>query len=445
MFIPLENLYGWISSLSQDIVIYRFFPHGSKNLNNIAPVDDSSRQKTSWEILRMPVMLCHDQEILDFSRFENLDWEQVRDLVKSKWTFVNEPSDAKKAEEFWRDRANYNLACMVNNGINDRVILLHSELNSDQVRKFDQSKFVTAYWWSHGMISRDWYRYAQYDARLVNWPIQYPLDFNIYSRAWSGTREYRLYFLQTLIQQNLHDVSRITFADTDEGQRYHEYQFSNPQFNNITELSKLKVDNSVPGTSSATYDPQHYRQCAIDVVLETLYDDQRWHLTEKVLRPIACGKPFVLVSTPGSLKYLQGYGFETFSPWIDESYDDVVDPQQRVHALVKTLKEFSDLDPTTKQKHLESMLDIAKRNQEWFFSDEFAQLVKQELIDNVYRARLTVRDLYQTGQSYRANRLRMTRDDKQRMEKTVNQWHASADARQEAAKLLRECRSRLPR
>ena len=105
MYVPLENLYDWILTPSTNTVIYRFFPHGSKNLENIAPVDDSSRQLTSWEILRMPVILCHDQEPLDFERFHNLDWQHIRDLVKSKWTFVSEPSDPQQAEAFWKDRA----------------------------------------------------------------------------------------------------------------------------------------------------------------------------------------------------------------------------------------------------------------------------------------------------------------------------------------------------
>jgi hypothetical protein len=48
-------------------------------------------------------------------------------------------------------------------------------------------------------------------------------------------------------------------------------------------------------------------------VAETVFDT-RIHLTEKTLRPIACGHPFILAAGPGSLKYLQTYGFRTFSP-----------------------------------------------------------------------------------------------------------------------------------
>jgi hypothetical protein len=69
-------------------------------------------------------------------------------------------------------------------------------------------------------------------------------------------------------------------------------------------------------------------------VLETLFDDHRWHLTEKSLRPIACGKPFVLMATPGSLQYLRQYGFKTFDGLIDETYDSIQNPKQRLQAVL---------------------------------------------------------------------------------------------------------------
>jgi len=271
------------------------------------------------------------------------------------------------------------------------------------------------------------------------------LDFNIYSRAWTGTREYRLYFLQQLVNLNLHPTARVTFADYDQDQHYQSYQFANNDFDSTLDLTGLDINNSIPGTSSATYDQKHYQHCAIDVVLETVFDDSRWHLTEKILRPIACGKPFILAATPGSLEYLKSYGFRTFAPWIDESYDQVESSQQRVHAIMQSMQEFAKLPSSIKSKHICEMQTIAQENRKHFFSDQFAQQIKQELVDNVARARFQIKQHFQTGKSYRANRLRMSRKDKIQMAAVTNQWHAHADARIECARLLRECRSRLGR
>jgi hypothetical protein len=91
------------------------------------------------------------------------------------------------------------------------------------------------------------------------------------------------------------------------------------------------------------------------------------------------------------------------------------------------------------------MQEIADRNKQHFFSDEFAQHIKDELTTNIDTARQTILDNYQTGESYRANRLRMSYQDKQRLASDSNRWHASSNVRKEIAKLLRECRSRLGR
>ena len=445
MFIPLDNLYDWISSTTPGTIIYRFLPHGSKKLEDITPLDDRSRTQTPWEIMRQVTMLCHDQEPLDFDRHANLDWQYVRDLVKHKWTFVAEPKDADSARDFWQDRASYNMACMVNHGINDRVLLLHSETNSTEVNKYNNSKFVTAYWWSHAMIALDWYRFARYDNRLEFNNLEYQFDFNIYSRAWTGTREYRLFFLQQLARTQLHPHSRITFSGTDGLHHYTRYQFKNTALAITDDLSNLEETTNVASSSSATYNVTHYQQCAIDVVLETMFDDNRCHLTEKILRPIACGKPFILVSTPGTLGFLRKYKFETFAPWIDESYDSIQDPVERIAAIINSMQIFADLGPDLKQHHLIQMQEVADRNKQHFFSDAFAQHIKDELTTNIDTARKTILDSYQTGASYRANRLRMSSQDKKRLASDSNRWHASSNVRKEIAKLLRECRSRLGR
>ena len=85
-------------------------------------------------------------------------------------------------------------------------------------------------------------------------------------------------------------------------------------------------------------------------MLETLFDDTRWHLTEKSLRPSACGKPFMLAATAGSLQYLRSYGFKTFSGLIDESYDLIVEPHLRLQSIAQEMQRISQLSPNKKYK-----------------------------------------------------------------------------------------------
>jgi len=112
-------------------------------------------------------------------------------------------------------------------------------------------------------------------------------------------------------------------------------------------------------------------------VLETLFDDTRWHLTEKSLRPIACGKPFILAATPGSLQYLQSYGFETFSDLIDESYDLIVEPQLRLLAIVKEMQRISQLSSIEKCKLYTDLDVICLRNKQHFFNGFVEQVIEE--------------------------------------------------------------------
>jgi hypothetical protein len=139
---------------------------------------------------------------------------------------------------------------------------------------------------------------------------------------------------------------------------------------------------TVDATASADYHAPDYAHTGIEIVLETLFDDTRWHLTEKSLRPIACGRPFMLAGTPGSLEYLRSYGFETFGNLIDESYDCITDPVSRLQCIVKEMKRISNLSHDQKLQLWQSLYEIADRNKQLFFSDAWQQQIFDEFVSN---------------------------------------------------------------
>ena len=140
------------------------------------------------------------------------------------------------------------------------------------------------------------------------------------------------------------------------------------------------------------YNAQHYQQCAIDVVTETLFDDNRLHLTEKILRPIACGKPFILAGTWGSLAYLREYGFQTFGDLIDESYDTVKDPVRRLQAIARVMRNIARMPASRRQTLYQAMQTIADFNRQHFFSDDFATQLNNEYLVNMHDGLRTVKE-----------------------------------------------------
>ena len=268
--------------------------------------------------------------------------------------------------------------------IYDKNILIHSELNSSQVKFYQDNGFATVHWWSHALIARDWYRYAEIDPNLGIDTTPSVL-FNVYNRAWSGSREYRLKFADLVIESGLESQCRMIFASHDQGQYWRQHEFKNQGFLPKNDLELLPASQAQPWFS-ADYSAHDYQTAWWDVVLETVFDDFRIHLTEKILRPIACGKPFVLAAAPGSLAILKRYGFKTFGEIVDESYDLECDSLTRLQKIISVMEDIASWSSTQRINAQHKIYEITDHNKRRFFSEKFQADVLQELDENFAQA-----------------------------------------------------------
>lgn len=262
----------------------------------------------------------------------------------------------------------------------DNSVLIHSEQNSEDLIQYQQDGWLTVHYWSHAVIARDWYRFAKIDQRL-NQVQSKTHKFLVYCRDWSDGREYRLKFLELLVQNSLLENCKVNVMHTNSsGCHYKNHQFINEDFEIVDRDVITSVSaNYISSTASADYVPEDFAVTDISVVLETVFDDQRIHLTEKILRPIACGQPFILAAGPRALQYLRSYGFQTFEPLIDESYDLENNNLVRLKKIVSSMEKIKSMS----NKDLEQLYKIARYNQQHFFSNEFFEIVKTELVNNL--------------------------------------------------------------
>ena len=100
-------------------------------------------------------------------------------------------------------------------------------------------------------------------------------------------------------------------------------------------------------------------QFQIDVVAESDVFNYHW-LTEKVAKPLATGKPFVLLGGRNSLQLLRDWGFVTFGDMIDESYDDEEVPTLRIEKIIRSLKQV--YHSPARQQLVEQMNQTAQHN-----------------------------------------------------------------------------------
>jgi hypothetical protein len=403
MNIPLDNLYHWIHGLCPvPAVLYLFYPHGSKNISDLRPLTkfDKTLFTTGVQII------AHDQEPLNFNFYKNIDPLELFDSPAVPY-FLNQRC------RYVVDK-NLMAPVILSGSLNDQAILLHSEKNSNDLEQYSQANFVPVYYWCHAVIARDWYRFAKIDSRLIpQSPVQ--KKFLIYCRSWGGSREYRLKFMELLIEQKLHEQSQTSLSkqsEGDAGSYYQDHKFKNINFrlDNPVVLDLLE-DNHHASIESARYVPDDFNSTGISVVLETMFDDSRIHLTEKTLRPIACGHPFLLAAGAGSLEYLRSYGFKTFAPWIDETYDQEPNSRLRLEKIVNSMKKINSLPAEEFEQFLSEVRQIAAFNKTHFFSDAFQQCITTELQDNLTQGINSLKK--PRGSNWRTLRRLLRRDSKE--------------------------------
>jgi hypothetical protein len=385
MSIPLDHLYHYIENIAKevrgdDVIIYRFYPHGSKKIDNLLLLNEKLAKLDYVERMTVMSMICHDQEPLDYQAYSKQDFWEIfkRNNQNNLLSEENIPGIKDLV-------TGMHLRSVFRNPFNcyDKTLLCHSEKNSKNLEDYENNGFIGVYWWSHAVIAQDWFRYAKHDPLLEFDTETINKDFLIYNRAWTGTREYRLTFVELLANHDLVDSCNIKFSPEDDGNHYTNHIFKNSNLAiSRQDLDKIYPRNYSSSSASADYVSTDYAESGIEIVLETLFDDSRLHLTEKSLRPIACGHPFILCATTNSLKYLQSYGFKTFDGLIDESYDTIVDPKQRLEAIVREMKRIANLDIESKKVLWAKLNEISKQNQIRFFSSEWHNSIIKEYATN---------------------------------------------------------------
>jgi len=365
MSVPTHNLYDFVhlATKKQFLLLY-FYPWGSRDLNDVchyiqddqflnSPRGIASEDRMGQKLLGkcninhitmlQPVLFCYDQEPLNF----DLYCDQNPDMVQHK------TKRESYSLAFGRSLSELNLKWQNVDNCQVTWTLLHSELNSPELARYESTGlFKGAYWWSHAVLARDWYRYAEHDISLRP-ANQWKKLFLVYCRETTGSREYRKDFLKL--------ISGVSCQTS--------------SFDNT----------SVESDASAIYNVEDHNLTAISVVLETVFD-QRIHLTEKTLRPIACEHPFMLVAGPGSLSLLRDYGFKTFSPFINEEYDLEQDPTCRLRLISEEIHRINNLSLDQQHDLVIQCRQIAQYNKQHFFSRDFFDRVTCELRDNVAEA-----------------------------------------------------------
>jgi hypothetical protein len=132
----------------------------------------------------------------------------------------------------------------------------------------------------------------------------------------------------------------------------------------VTNRAMLETNNSTENL---------YKETLVSVVSETTFytkggfNPARF-LSEKTFKPIVYGHPFIIVSVPNSLDAVKELGYQTFHPYIDESYDTELDDNLRLFKIIKEIKRIAEYTDDEVKDFIENITPIVKYNQDKIFS-----------------------------------------------------------------------------
>jgi hypothetical protein len=100
------------------------------------------------------------------------------------------------------------------------------------------------------------------------------------------------------------------------------------------------------------YRPEWYNQTNFTLVPESgnkIPDGPNdCFITEKTMKPIMYGHPFVVLGDTGTYQQLREWGFHTFPELFDESFDSASDLDDKIALIVETISKFKSKDVNSK-------------------------------------------------------------------------------------------------
>lgn len=111
-----------------------------------------------------------------------------------------------------------------------------------------------------------------------------------------------------------------------------------------------------------------YQESYLNVVTETTVSNITPMLSEKTFKPIIAGQLFVLVASPGAVKFLREIGIDTFDDIINHSYDIEQDVRKRIDQALTEVDRLEKLDLSGIYQQIKPRLI---KNSLYFCSEEF--------------------------------------------------------------------------
>lgn len=124
--------------------------------------------------------------------------------------------------------------------------------------------------------------------------------------------------------------------------------------------------------------PNWYYRSKVNIITETLFEENAIHITEKTWKAIYLGIPFVICASLNHLYELKLMGFKTFHSVIDESYDSRKDHFDKIPQIIDSAVELSKISDS------DAVKSIIEFNKTLYFNETHRKhIVKTMFLDEI--------------------------------------------------------------
>ena len=165
-----------------------------------------------------------------------------------------------------------------------------------------------------------------------------------------GTKDYpqRKFILSSINNNNSLSQGYVSYTQLGHGTLSGRYSNTEKEYihNIANQIDHLLPIPSLDDSEEWTRFPSTFMlDSYLNVITDTYFETPAPYtfVSEKVFNAITHGQMFIMLSPPGTLKYLRSIGYQTFGDYIDESYDDITNDYKRLLAVTKSLTDFINL------------------------------------------------------------------------------------------------------
>tara|TARA_S200002703_G_scaffold49730_1_gene43161 strand:+ start:1174 stop:2265 length:1092 start_codon:yes stop_codon:yes gene_type:complete len=127
-----------------------------------------------------------------------------------------------------------------------------------------------------------------------------------------------------------------------------------------------------------------YNKYNLDIVTESESNvSDKIFFTEKTLRPLYFGLPFLLMGNEGMLKGLREMGYATYDNIFDESYDTKKNWKSRLRIITSEVKRFCELSDKDFSNEIKKTTDNVLHNVDHFFNNDFQMNKIQQQVSDI--------------------------------------------------------------